>query len=189
MLHRFFVQRASKPLMIGVSRKTMLTTMLSFTALWIFATATPAQGTSQPTLASIPQQRVNLYGRLLGSVVLPVGFRGYMTADYDDAWAGYLESTMSGFKMNWRAGLIEYVLEKGKLDIEWQKEEKVGDVLIKRVSLKGKDGKTLVSKIGWMEFSSFIRNSDDETTFDRLVDSYQQGQCGNCPSLPRRIDN
>ena len=163
--------------------------VLSLVFLGLFPAIALAQAESVKTPQGTTSKRVNLYGDILGSIELPDGFRGFMTADYMDAWAGHIESPDSGFKLNWRAGTIVYLLEDRKQDIEWQKDEKIGETIIRRASLREKDGKTLVTKIGWVEFSSLIRNAKDEKSFTLLVDSYQKNGCKTCRSLPRKIKN
>jgi hypothetical protein len=163
--------------------------VLSLTLLGLFSAIASAQAESVKTPRGTTSKRVNLYGDILGSIELPGGFRGFMTADFMDAWAGHIESPDSGFKLNWRAGTIVYLLEDRKKDIEWQRDEKIGETIIRRASLQGKDGKTLVTKIGWIEFSSLIRNSEDEKFFTLLLDSYQTNGCKTCRSLPRNIRN
>jgi hypothetical protein len=157
--------------------------------LLLTSSSSLAQINSAEATRRTANKRVNIHGRILGSIELPSGFRGYMTNDYMDAWAGYIESPDTGFKMNWRAGTIVYVLEDRKKDIVWQRNEGTGNDLITRASLKGKVGQqTLVTKIGWLEFSALIRNPADERTFASLIDSYQRTKCETCLSLPRWLN-
>ncbi|MEO5858240.1 MAG: hypothetical protein ABIR33_04745 [Pyrinomonadaceae bacterium] len=151
------------------------------------SSATAFGQTASPPAVNGPK-RVNLYSHLLGSVELPDGFSGYMTNDWMDAWAGHIESP-TGFKLIWRAGLVTKALEDSKDKIEWIREEKVGDLVIKRASVKEAKGKTLVTSFGWLEFSAPIRNEDDEKTFTLLTESYKKEKCVGCRSLPRRIKN
>lgn len=153
-----------------------------------FSASLLAQTIPDPT-PSPRTKRVNLYGDLLGSIELPEDFSGYLTADYMDAWAGSLISKISGFEIHWRAGTIVYVLDDRKNDIESYQKERVGDILIERASLRGKEGKTLVTKIGWLEFSALIRDPGDEKIFAVLTDSYRKEKCKTCVSLPRRSKN
>lgn len=184
--HRFAVPAASKLKMRARYSFILILLLSLFTAFssGAFAQAQPIGQTVGST-----KKRFNLYGKILGSIELPVDYRGYMTADYMDAWAGFIESKSTGFKVDWRAGTIVYVLEKRKNDIEWRKDEKVGEIVITRASLKEKRGKTLVTKIGWMEFSSFIRNEEDERSFASLIGSYQKGSCTPCLPFRRKINN
>lgn len=149
-----------------------------------FSIHVSAQGEGSGSPDRSVKKRFNLYGNILGSIELPDGYQGHMTADFMDAWAGQIESEATGFKMDWRAGTIVYVLEKRKNDIEWRKDEKVGDIVVTRASLKEKQGETLVTKIGWMEFSALIRNEEDERVFTFLIDSYRKESCRSC--LPFR---
>lgn len=173
-------------MMASVRRKIVFPVVLA-SLLVAFPLDSFSQESSADSGVSVRGHRVNLYASILGSMELPDGFCGFVTADYMDAWAGYIENKASGFNLNWRAGLIVYVLESRKKDIEWQREEKQGDITIIRAALKEKDGKTLVTKIGWLEFSSLIRNSEDEKLFAQLVDSYKEEKCKTCRSFRRSI--
>jgi hypothetical protein len=130
--------------------------------------------------------RVNIHPHL-GSVEIPDGFDGYVGANWNDAWAGSLDSSDGRVKITWRAGIIEYVSEKRKEEIIWRDVENTPDFAIQLARLRNVNGDTLVARIGELEFSSPVSTKDNEDLFLSIVRSFRKERCYRCRSLPFRI--
>jgi len=143
---------------------------------------------SPPSGASNPEKkrRLNIYHHL-GSVEVPDGFTGYVGANWNDAWAGSIDAPSGGISIDWRAGLIEYVVEKRKKDVISQEVDRTAGFPIDFSRLRDTRGNTLVAKIGWLEFSSLVRTEKEEATFLAIVRSFQKEKCLTCRSLPFKI--
>ena len=141
--------------------------------LLTFSTLMTVAGQTVSPTPLISRQRVNL-NFILGSVEIPTGFKGYMTANWNDAWAGYIEDKDSTWKIGWAAGLIQYISETRKKELVWQKEETTESNTTKLSLFRNKDGDTLVAKIGWLEFDVAIKNKDDEDLFMSVVRSFKK---------------
>src|SRR5262249_35999892 len=130
--------------------------------------------------------RVNLYPHL-GSVEVPNKFTGFVTSNWIDAWAGYLESPDQTLRVEWRAGMIGSVLERRKRDIVWTREEEINTLPAKMILLRNKSGDTLVARVGWLEFAALVKKKEDEQIFTAIVRSYQKERCTTCRSLSQKI--
>ncbi|HMJ08291.1 MAG TPA: hypothetical protein VK468_04760 [Pyrinomonadaceae bacterium] len=152
------------------------------------AYAAVAFGQTVSTTSSPSRQRINLYHHL-GSVELPEGFKGYVTANWIDAWAGYIESKDASFKVGWAAGMIQHVSEKRKKDVVWQREITSKDLSFKLSLLRNNKGDTMVARIGWLEFDSSIRSKKDEELFMSVIRSFQKQRCTTCRSFLFKTQN
>jgi hypothetical protein len=168
----------------GLRRDIFIAIALSL----VSCSALASHGQVASNATSKRNTRINIYYHL-GSVELPDGFSGYVGANWTDAWGGFIESPKAALRIQWRAGLIEYVLEKRRNEVVWEKEEKLSGFPIKWASLRNKTGNTLVAKIGWLEFSALVSTKEDEETFLSIIRSYKKERCGTCGSLPIRIEN
>ncbi len=133
-------------------------------------------------------KRANLYYHL-GSIELPNDFSGEVTANWNDAWAGILRSKGDEIKIGWRAGTIEYLREKRKNDIELLRTEIAGTNVYEVAELKEATGKTLVAKIGWLEFSCKVKSDEQEKVFWSILATYEKERCKTCISLPIKVVN
>lgn len=138
--------------------------------------------------SQIKKKRVNLYNHL-GSVEIPATFTGNVTANWNDAWAGFLRSEDGSFKIGWRAGTIVYVRESRKDEIESIGTELHGGNVYDVAVLTDKAGKTITAKIGWLEFSSVIDTDEKEELFWSVLATFQKERCTECRLLPIRVDN
>lgn len=168
-----------------LSRWPIVTTTLTFLFFFVASSATLGQATSRTATPS--KKRVNLYYHL-GSIEFPADFKGFVTANWIDAWAGYVENKDGSFRIGWAAGTIQFTSETRKKDIVWREEERTPDFLIKWMKLQNKSGDTLIARIDWLEFDASIRNKADEELFKSIVRSFQQKRCVTCLSLPRKLE-
>ncbi|HMM80786.1 MAG TPA: hypothetical protein PKC65_12265 [Pyrinomonadaceae bacterium] len=150
--------------------------LLSFAAFTGFGQQPEAES-SDKTLNS----RVNIYHHL-GSIQLPPDFAGYVGANWTDAWAGSISN--GKIAIEWRAGMIEYVLEKRRKEVVSTNIESFGDFNTEFYRLRNKQGDTLVAKIGWLEFSVPISHKEDEALFMTIVRSFKNERCSICRSFP-----
>jgi len=130
------------------------------------------------------RHRVNLYSHL-GTVLLPDGFEGALTSDWNDAWGGYMQSRNGDFRILWSAGLIERPLEKLAIQISWSKPQQIGDTSIVLGEGKTKSANFLVADIGRypIHFVARIKNDSDKETFLKIINSYKAERCPVCKSL------
>lgn len=149
---------------------------------------TAVAGQSTQPLAQ-KETRVNLNYHL-GSVVVSSGFKGEVTANWTDAWAGYFQSGTPSIRIGWRAGTIQRVRDNRKAAvIVWEKTEKTSENSIQLTLLRDKDGDILVAKIGDLDFDVLVQNETHEDIFMSLVRSYQKERCRLCPSLKAKVVN
>lgn len=167
-------------------RKTIV---IAITSLWIaLSTVTLACGQVDSSTTSLSKKRFNIAYHL-GTVELAKGFKGYITANWIDAWAGYIEDERQELRIGWAAGLIQYVSETRKKEMVWQKEETTRDASIKLSLFRNKSGDTLVARIGWLEFAALVNNKQDEETFMSVVRSFQKERCSTCLTFTSKIKN
>jgi hypothetical protein len=125
--------------------------------------------------------RVNLYYHL-GSIEVPVGYSGYVKADWNDAWAGYVQLPENGLKIEWRAGLIVRVSDKDKNKFVWTAGLELPNLATKIGIKKGKEN-TIVATIGDLEFSANVKDENEEHLFLEIINTYQKERCTTCRSL------
>ena len=140
----------------------------------------------QSSRSSLKGKRVNLYYHL-GSVEVPNGSSGFLTADWNDAWCGYFQMPSDGLRINWCAGLVEKLFEKRKKHFVWIKDESTADLSKKSGLIKEKGKSTIVAAIGDIEFSAAIDSETDQELFFEVIRSYSRERCSSCTSLPREV--
>lgn len=115
-----------------------------------------------------------------GYISLPKGYWAYMDANYGDAWAGFIETLDSKYKIRFSDGLIVSVFDGEDKNIKWRKELKTENYSI--TYALADDGKTkrILAKIKSANFSTQIQDDSDVDKFLEIISSYQTGRCESC---------
>lgn len=127
---------------------------------------------------SILGKRVNLGGH--GSIEIPESFRAFCTANWVDAWFGYIRSSEGDFKIEYSFGIVESPFKRRSGEIELMDSESIPEFVSEAGRRWEERGSTIVAEVRRAYFSAQVSDREQEDLFYRILSTFERRRCGSC---------